>query len=195
MKIIGLTGGIGSGKTTVLKMFQSMGGIAYIADKAAKNLLENSPEVRAQVIALLGPASYGENRRPKRAQIAKIVFRDPQKLKALNAILHPLVEKDFEAFLRGQNAPYVIYESALLFETRREGRCDVVVLVTAPKKTKISRIVKRDAIAVDAIEARMQHQWTDARKIPKADYRIENKASLAELLEQVSTLHHLFSKT
>ena len=108
MKVIGLTGGIGSGKSTVLYMFQDLGAAVYITDKVAKRILETSERVRAKIISLLGESAYTKTL-PNRKFIAEVVFYNPSKLKALNAIVHPEVANDFQFFLQAQNAPYVIY--------------------------------------------------------------------------------------
>ncbi|MDG1503424.1 MAG: dephospho-CoA kinase, partial [Flavicella sp.] len=139
MRVIGLTGGIGSGKSTVLYMFQDLGAAVYMTDRVAKSILETSEKVRAEIISLLGDSAYTKTL-PNRKFIADTVFCNPSKLKALNAIVHPEVAKDFKVFLQRQNAPYVIYESALLFETGGKKYCDEVVLVTAPTAVKIERI-------------------------------------------------------
>ena len=192
MKVIGLTGGIGSGKTTVLYMFQDLGAAVYMTDKVAKTILETSEKVRAKIISLLGESAYS-NAIPNRKFIADIVFCNPTKLKALNAIVHPEVEKDFKVFLQSQNAPYVIYESALLFETDRQKDCDEVVLVTAPTAVKIERIQKRDQTSEAEILARMNNQMTDCEKTPLADHVLKN-TTLESLQQQVVSLHQLFVK-
>tara|TARA_B110000879_G_scaffold213035_1_gene313305 strand:+ start:13507 stop:14091 length:585 start_codon:yes stop_codon:yes gene_type:complete len=192
MKVIGLTGGIGSGKSTVLYMFQDLGAAVYMTDKVAKRILETSERVRAKIISLLGESAYTKTL-PNRKFIAEVVFYNPSKLKALNAIVHPEVANDFQSFLQAQNAPYVIYESALLFETDSNKNCDEVVLVTAPTAVKIERIQKRDLVSEVEIFARMNNQMTDSEKIPLADYVLEN-TTLESLEQQVLSLHQLFVK-
>jgi len=192
MRVIGLTGGIGSGKSTVLYMFQDLGAAVYMTDKVAKRILETSEKVRAEIISLLGDSAYTKTL-PNRKFIADIVFYSPSKLKALNAIVHPEVAKDFKVFLQSQNAPYVIYESALLFEKGGKKHCDEVVLVTAPTAVKIKRIQKRDQASEDEILARMNSQMTDSEKIPLADHVLEN-TTLESLQKQVMSLHQLFVK-
>ncbi|MDA9111534.1 dephospho-CoA kinase [Flavicella sp.] len=192
MKVIGLTGGIGSGKSTVLYMFQDLGAAVYMTDKVAKRILETSERVRAKIISLLGESAYTKTL-PNRKFIAEVVFYNPSKLKALNAIVHPEVANDFQSFLQAQNAPYVIYESALLFETDSNKNCDEVVLVTAPTAVKIERIQKRDLVSEVEIFARMNNQMTDSEKIPLADHVLEN-TTLESLEQQVLSLHQLFVK-
>ena len=192
MKVIGLTGGIGSGKSTVLYMFQDLGAAVYMTDKVAKRILETSERVRTKIISLLGESAYTKTL-PNRKFIAEVVFYNPSKLKALNAIVHPEVANDFQSFLQAQNAPYVIYESALLFETDSNKNCDEVVLVTAPTAVKIERIQKRDLVSEVEIFARMNNQMTDSEKIPLADYVLEN-TTLESLEQQVLSLHQLFVK-
>ncbi len=192
MKVIGLTGGIGSGKSTVLYMFQDLGAAVYMTDKVAKRILETSERVRAKIISLLGESAYTKTL-PNRKFIAEVVFYNPSKLKALNAIVHPEVGNEFQSFLQAQNAPYVIYESALLFETDSNKNCDEVVLVTAPTAVKIERIQKRDLVSEVEIFARMNNQMIDSEKIPLADHVLEN-TTLESLEQQVLSLHQLFVK-
>ena len=163
MKVIGLTGGIGSGKTTVAGFFKELGAPVYIADDAGKNLMITSPKVKTSIIKLLGPLAY-EGKVPNRKFIASKVFGDPPKLEALNGIIHPAVAKDFEQWKAKQTAPYIIYEAAILFESGGYKKCDAVILVTAPLEKRFARLQTRDQSSSEEIEARMLHQWSDDRK-------------------------------
>ena len=191
--VVGLTGGIGSGKTTVAKLFSKFNDVAiYIADIEAKKLMNSSEIIKKKLIKQFGESSF-VNQKLNRNYISEIVFNDKEKLSILNAIVHPEVAKDFKVFLQTQNAPYVIYESALLFETDGKKYCDEVVLVTAPTAVKIERIQKRDQASEDEILARMNNQMTDCEKIPLADHVLEN-TTLESLQKQVMSLHQLFVK-
>lgn len=192
MKVIGLTGGIGSGKTTVAGFFEELGIPVYIADNAGKSLMRTSSEVKKNIIALLGPKAYQENL-PDTKHIASRVFSSPEKLKQLNAIIHPAVQTDFKNWMESQNAAYVIYEAAILFESGGYKKCDAVILVTAPYEERISRLQKRDASSIEEIEARMQHQWTDFQKLELATFEIKN-SNLSVTKEQVRNLHEILLK-
>lgn len=192
MKVIGLTGGIGSGKTTVAGFFKELGIPVYIADDAGKRLLETSEQVRAAVISLLGPEAYKANL-PDRKYIASRVFDSAEKLEELNKIIHPAVAAHFENWKRGQEAPYVIYEAAILFETGGYKKCDAVILVTATIEERVARLQNRDSSSLQEIEARMQHQWSDAKKLALADFEIKNN-ELSSTRRQVRNLHEILLK-
>lgn len=193
MKVIGLTGGIGSGKTTVAGFFQELGVPVYIADEAGKRLMASSADVRDRIIELLGPESY-LNTHPDRKYIASQVFTSEEKLSKLNQIIHPAVEKDFKEWSSSQKAPYVIYEAAILFESGGYKKCDAVILVTAPHKLKIERLQKRDQSSIEEIEARMQHQWPDEKKRPLSQFEIIN-TEILKTKKRVRNVHEFLLKT
>lgn len=192
MKIVGLTGGIGSGKTTVAGFFKELGIPIYIADEAGKELMRSSAAVRSQIIALLGEDAYPDAV-PDRKYIASQVFNSAEKLEKLNEIIHPAVNEHFENWKQGIKAPYVIYEAAILFESGGYKKCDEVILVTAPIEKRIERLQKRDQSSAEEIKARMSHQWTDDQKRKYADYEILN-SEIAFLKEQVQNLHEIILK-
>ncbi|SHF89267.1 dephospho-CoA kinase [Salegentibacter echinorum] len=171
--VVGLTGGIGSGKTSISKFFKELGIPVYIADDAGKRLMETSVEIKAEIIKLLGDKAY-QNNRPNRKYIAGLVFKDAEKLNALNEIIHPAVATDFDSWKVKQTAAYVIYEAAILFETKGAKNCDFTILVTANKEERITRLQKRDKSTREEIEARMAKQWPDEKKRKLADFEIEN---------------------
>ena len=187
MMVVGLTGGIGSGKTTVARMFQELGIPVYIADEAGKRLMRSSEEIRKAIIEIFGDASY-QNGDPNRPFIASKVFKDETLLARLNGIIHPAVKRDFSEWLEKQQSDYVIYEAAILFETGGNASCDFSILVTASKKLKIERLQKRDESSVLQIEERMANQWSDEKKIPMADFLINNH-DLKVTLRQVKDIH------
>ncbi|CAN5382924.1 dephospho-CoA kinase [soil metagenome] len=187
MKVIGLTGGIGSGKTTIAGFFKKLGVPLYIADDAGKRLMATSQEVKSQIIALLGQDSYCDDI-PDRRFIADVVFKSPKKLEQLNQIIHPAVQEDFENWKNNQNSPYVLYEAAILFETGGYKKCDAVILVTAPLHTRIERLQLRDGITLEQIEARMHHQWSDKQKRKLSQFEIFN-ANLLKSEQQVKIIH------
>lgn len=192
MKIIGLTGGIGSGKSTIAKMFHELGVPVYIADVEAKKMLSSSKIVRRKVIKLLGDKAYNQGS-PNREYIANKIFNDPDLLAAMNAIIHPKVASHFKRWSKRQEASYCIKEAAILFENEGYLSCDATILVIAPKEIRIERIRERDNAATEEIEARMRNQWTDKKKIPLATYVIENIA-LNATKKQVNKLHKVLVK-
>jgi dephospho-CoA kinase len=188
MKIVGLTGGIGSGKTTVLKMFQKLGVACYIADIEAKRLMNTSEKIKARLIEEFGEESFTDSGL-NRNFLAKVVFSDPEKLKMINSIVHPEVHKDFAEFVKKAKGEYVIYESAILFESKREASCDAVITVTAPIDLRIERIINRDGISKSDILLRMNNQLSEEIKMEKSDYVIEN-IDLLDTKCQVLTVHN-----
>ena len=172
-KIIGLTGGIGSGKTTVANYFKSFGIPIYIADDEARKIMKSADIIEA-IKNSFGDAIF-ENEILNRDKLAKIVFNNPKKLEKLNNIVHPAVKNHFEQWLmQNQSAPYVIYEAAILFESGRYKDCDLIVTVVAPMESRIERVIKRDNSTRELVLKRINAQWTDEERILKSDFIIEN---------------------
>jgi dephospho-CoA kinase len=172
-KIVGLTGGIGSGKTTVAHMFQDLGVPIYIADLEAKKIT-NHPET-LQLIAQEFGSSVIENAQLNRAAMAEIVFNNPIKLNQLNAIIHPLVAQHFKQWIKKhENANFVIKEVAILFETNGHLSCDFVITVTAPIDLRIKRVQMRDHSTEHEVRKRMASQWSDKERVALSDFVIEN---------------------
>jgi dephospho-CoA kinase len=192
MIVVGLTGGIGSGKTTVANFFKELGIPVYIADDAARNMMNTSKNIKKEITELFGSESYTENL-PNRKYIASRVFNDQEKLNLLNNIIHPAVAADFEKWKAQQDAPYVIYEAAILFEKGGNKKCDYTILVTAPHEEKIKRIKARDNSSKEDIEARMNNQWSDERKLKLADFSIQN-LQLEQTHRDVENLHAILLK-
>ncbi|KAF2507208.1 dephospho-CoA kinase [Flavobacterium zhairuonense] len=172
-KVIGLTGGIGSGKTTVANYFKEMGVPVYIADDGARVVMQ-AEDVIEKIKKTFGAALF-ENNVLNRAKLADIVFNDSDKLAQLNAIVHPAVKKDFEAWLLLRaKEEYVIYEAAILFESGRYKECDSIITVTAPVEVRIERVLKRDNTTREQVLSRMQMQWKDEDRISKSNFVINN---------------------
>ncbi|GIQ59901.1 dephospho-CoA kinase [Flavobacterium collinsii] len=172
-KIIGLTGGIGSGKTTIANYFAEMGVPSYIADDEARKVMQ-SESILQQIRTAFGD-SFFENNVLNRAKLAEIVFNDAEKLAALNAIVHPAVKEDFELWLlKNEKYQYVIYEAAILFESGRYKDCDVIVTVTAPEELRIERVIKRDKTTREQVLSRMKMQWNDEKRISLSNFVINN---------------------
>jgi len=185
--IVGLTGGIGSGKTTVLKEFINLKIPVYIADVEAKKLMNTSKEIKAKLIELFGKEVY-TNDILNRSFIADKVFYDKDLLVELNKIVHPVVYQHFKEYIKNNSTPYLVYENAILFENKREYLCDKVIVVTATLENRIARVIQRDTTTKQAVLARMKNQWSQESKIEKADYVIYNDDILS-LKKQVNQIH------
>lgn len=192
MIIVGLTGGIGSGKTTVAKHFKSLGVPVYIADEEAKKLMNKSKIIKRKLIQLFGEQAY-VNGKLNKPFIANIIFNDKSYLQKMNAIVHPRVARHFEKWTLKQEAPYVIKEVAILFENGGHKLCDFVITVTAPKEIRVERLLKRDNTTKEKIEAIMKNQWTDAEKVKLSDFVIEN-TKLQNALNQADRIHEILLK-
>ena len=172
-KVIGLTGGIGSGKTTIANYFNEMGVPVYIADDGARNVMK-SEDIIDQIKRSFGETLF-ENNILNRAKLAEIVFNDKDKLAELNAIVHPAVKKDFEVWLlQHKSYQYVIYEAAILFESGRYKECDIIITVTAPEEIRIERVVKRDNTTREQVLSRIKMQWNDEKRISLSNFVINN---------------------
>ncbi|MES2575008.1 MAG: dephospho-CoA kinase [Bacteroidota bacterium] len=172
-KIIGLTGGIGSGKTTIANHFMASAVPVYIADDEARQLME-SPGIIEEIKQTFGTAIF-ENDILNRQKLAEIVFNNPHQLKLLNAIIHPAVKKHFQDWiLNYNNVPFVIYEAAILFESGNYKNCDQIITVTAPIESRIQRVMERDKTTREHVLKRMNVQWNDEQRIAKSDFVIEN---------------------
>ena len=187
--VVGITGGIGSGKTTVLKEFQKRGSVAvYIADKEAKELMNTSPIIKKGLVDVFGKEAY-INEQLNRPYISDIVFKDSEKLSELNSIVHPAVFDHFKTFvLNNKDKAYVLYENAILFENGSDALCDVIITVVARKSERINRVIARDKVRIKRVVTRdnvtekevverMNNQWSESKKILQSNYVVNNNAS------------------
>ncbi len=186
-KVIGITGGIGSGKSTVVQLFKTYGIPAYTADDEAKKLMYTDEGLKASIIELLGNESY-KDEKLNRAYIASKVFSNEQLLLQLNKLVHPAVHAHFTHWAMLQTSPSVVYEAAILIEQGRQSFCDVVILVTAPKEERIKRVMQRDAVSREEILARMNRQWSDDKKKNFANFVIEN-TNLHKTKENIQNIY------
>ena len=187
--IVGLTGGIGSGKTTVGKMFCELGVPVYNSDDEAKRLMESSSEVKKAVKKLLGKEAY-LGKRLNKIYISKLIFKNENLLAAINSIVHPAVRMDFLSWSKRQKYPYVIQEAAIIFEIGSQDLYDKIILVTAPSKMRLDRIMARDkASSKKSIKARMENQWDDSTKKAASHYVIEN-LDIELTRAEVLAVHH-----
>ena len=188
MIIVGLTGGIGSGKTTISKCFESYGIPVYIADDEAKALMNRSKVIRRKLIHLFGESAY-EYGRLNKPYLASKIFNDKDLLSRMNAIVHPKVASHFKRWLKKQDAPYIIKEVAIIFENNLESQYSYIITVVADKNLRIARVMKRDEVSREKIQSIMSNQLPDNKKVEKSDFVIENN-DLDSAKRQAIDIHH-----
>lgn len=171
---VGITGGIGSGKSTVCHIFSVLGIPVFEADQVAKRLQNTDPEIRAQLIELFGASVYLPDDTVDRRYLAGIVFNDITLLHRLNAIIHPAVRKVFNEWSLQQQSPYVMLEAAILFESGLYNLMDKTIVVNTDESERIQRVMKRDKITEELVRQRIRNQWTDEQRIKLADFVIYN---------------------
>ncbi len=188
MTTVGLTGGIGSGKTTIANLFASQFAIPiYIADTKAKELIAQDNRLQQEIKALLGEEAFVEGKY-NTSFVASIVFSTPEKLQALNKLIHPYVQQDFERWREEQHSPYVIKESAILFESGSYKDCDYIITVTAPLEERICRVMLRDKIDRKTVEKRIKNQWNDENRIKLSTFVVDN-GDFSRNLDKIQTIH------
>ena len=192
MKTLGVTGGIGSSKTAVCRFFESLGARVFYADVEAKLLMEQDPEVRAEIEAAFGPESYDAEGRLCRAYLARQVFGRKENVARINTIVHPRV---FRAFERAKEqaerdgVALLIHEVALIFEAGGDKHLDAVAVVDAPEEVRIQRVVARDAVAPEQVRARIRHQLLPDELRRRANYVIDNNGTMEALRERVEQVY------
>lgn len=187
MMIVGLTGGIGSGKTTIARMFQDLGIPVYISDIEAQKIIETDPVVKRRIIQEFGELAYIDGKYNRR-YIADIVFNDKHKLQKLNNIVHPALALHFQRWKDMQKSLYIIKEAAILFESGAYKQCDYIITVTAPEQERICRVVERDQVTEKLVRERMRNQWTDEERIKLSDEVVDNINIQVSLLK-VKEIH------
>jgi len=192
MIVVGLTGGIGSGKTTVANFFKALGTPVYIADVEAKALMVRSKVIRRKLIALFGEEAYS-GKILNRPYIASKIFNNKDYLDKMNAIVHPKVATHFKRWLKKQDTPYVIKEAAIIFEINKASEYDLIVLVTADLEERIKRVIKRDDTNRSKIEAILNNQLSDEEKIKRSHFVIVND-DLESTRAQVHKTHQSILK-
>lgn len=184
---VGITGGIGSGKSTVCAMLEELGVAVYNSDARAKELMTTSATLREAIVARFGAECY-TSEGLNRGYLAERVFGDAAELAALNSLVHPAVMADFEAWAERQEGSYVVFESAILFEAGLEQRVDMAVAVLSPEELRIERAMRRDGTTREQVVARIRRQLSDDERADRAKYAIVN-VDLEELREDVEQLH------
>jgi dephospho-CoA kinase len=189
---IGLTGGMGSGKSVVAKVFETLGVPVYYADDAAKKLMNTNEELKTAIINNFGEAAYFNNELDRK-YIASVVFNDAKKLELLNTLTHPATILDAEEWIKRQSSLYIIKEAALLFESGADKILDHVIGVYAPLQLRIKRVMARDGITEKEIMKRISRQMDDEMKMKRCDYVITNDENEL-IIPQVLELHNKFSQ-
>jgi len=184
---VGLTGGIGSGKSTAAQIFEVLGIPVYYADISAKKLMNEDAELRSAIATIFGNQAYANNILDRK-YISSIVFSDPAKLQQLNALVHPATKKDGEGWMQQQTSPYAIHEAALIFEAKVSDRLDLVIGISSPIELRIQRAMERDKVSREEVLKRMNQQLDEELKMSKCDFvLINNEQQL--LIPQVLDLH------
>lgn len=192
MKTLGVTGGIGSGKTTVCRIFEDLGARVFYADAEAKQLMHTDAEARAEIIAAFGPGSYDREGQLNRAYLAREVFGDAEKLAHINAIVHPRVFRAFEQAIQQaeqDGVDLLVHESALIFEVGVQDLLDAIAVVDAPVEQRIARVTARDDVTPEQVQARIDNQLPAAELRRRADYVIENTGTVDDLRAQVEAVY------
>ncbi len=187
MKTLGVTGGIGSGKTTVCRLFEQLGARVFYSDDEAKRLMHDE-QVRREITDAFGAESYDAEGALNRAYLAKKIFNDPEAVQRVNGIVHPRVFAEFKAArekAEAEGIPLLVHEAAILFESGAYRHVDAVAVVDAPLEVRIRRVMERDAATEDAVRARIRNQWPAEELRKRADFIIDNGGDPDELQSQV----------
>lgn len=171
---VGLTGGIGSGKSTICRLFKILGVPVFEADWVAKKLLNNNEKVKSEIIRLFGDGVYTAKGTVDRKKLAGIIFNDEIQLRKVNEIVHPKVREEYKKWLKKQDSAYVIHEAAILFESGFYKMMDFSIMVAAPEKQRIEWVMKRDGVTEKQVSERMARQWPDEKKQKLADVVLHN---------------------
>lgn len=185
---VGITGGIGSGKTTICKVFELLGIPVFYADDEAKKLMTSDPILIAEIKLAFGGEAYFEDATLNRKYIANIVFKEPEQLKKLNSYVHPAVFRAMEKWTNLQKSPYVLKEAALLFESDSYLQNRFNILVSSPLELRIRRVVERDQMNIEKVLERIENQFTEDKKMQMADYFIHNNEQ-EFIIPQILKLH------
>ncbi|HIC32893.1 MAG TPA: dephospho-CoA kinase [Flavobacteriaceae bacterium] len=185
--LVGLTGGIGSGKTTIANFFKELGIPVYIADTEAKALMNRSKVIKRKLIALFGENAYQDGKL-NREYLSQQIFNNKDLLQKMNAIVHPKVASHFKRWVKKQDTPYVISEAAILFENGSYKKYHYIITVTAPEQVRLKRVMSRDNSSEKKVKSVMDNQWKDEEKIKLSDFVIQN-VNLEEAKAQVQQIH------
>lgn len=185
---VAITGGIGTGKTTILSMFADKGIPVFNSDEIAREIMNTNPLLKNEIITAFGNKAYDKNKLNKK-YLSNVVFNNETLLKKINSIVHPYVADEFNSWIKKQDSKYIIYESAIIFENQGEGFFDKIICVTAPEDDIISRVMKRNNFSKDKIKSIINRQLPNEAKIQKSDYVIEN-VDISKLSDRVLEIHN-----
>jgi dephospho-CoA kinase len=185
---VAITGGIGTGKTTILSMFADKGIPVFNSDEIAREIMNTNPLLKNEIITAFGDKAYDKNKLNKK-YLSNVVFNNETLLKKINSIVHPYVADEFNSWIKKQDSKYIIYESAIIFENQGEGFFDKIICVTAPEDDVISRVMKRNNFSKDKIKSIINKQLPNEAKIQKSDYVIEN-TDISKLSDRVLEIHN-----
>lgn len=185
---VAITGGIGTGKTTILSMFADKGIPVFNSDEIAREIMNTNPLLKNEIITAFGDKAYDKNKLNKK-YLSNVVFNNETLLKKINSIVHPYVADEFNSWMKKQDSKYIIYESAIIFENQGEGFFDKIICVTAPEDDVISRVMKRNNFSKDKIKSIINKQLPNEAKIQKSDYVIEN-VDISKLSDRVLEIHN-----
>ncbi|MGB1294038.1 MAG: dephospho-CoA kinase [Flavobacteriales bacterium] len=188
--IVGVTGGIGSGKTTICKALEKMGYPVFYSDQAGRTLLKENEDLKTEIKTIFGSVVFNSNNEIERKVLGEIVFKDPTKLDVLNKMIHPKVKACFENWVNEQHSEIVFKESAILFETNDQS-CTFVCHVFADIEVRISRVMQRDGVTKEAVLDRMKNQWTDEQRKEKSHFNISNNNSDLVISQLVSMIYKI----
>jgi len=183
---VGITGGIGSGKSTACKVFRVLGIPVFEADRMARQLMNSDPEIHSRLIQVFGTAVYLPDQTIDRKFLAEIVFNNPSLLAQLNKIVHPVIRNNFNNWCLEQQSPYILHEAAILFESGFYKMMDKTITVVTNEEERIQRVLKRDGTTPEMVKQRIQNQWTDEQRISLADFVIgnnENELIIPQIIE------------
>jgi len=181
---VGITGGIGSGKSLLSSIIEKMGFPVFNSDQAAKKLIQGSAELKSEIIHLIGDNAFDKSGNYNSSFVSQIVFANPEKLVGLNKLIHPKVRRSFEQFINDAESNIVFNEAAILYETGAHSTFDQIILITAPIELRVKRCVLRDKASIETIEKKIQNQWSDEKKLSFSPYEIKNDG-LTPLLAQI----------
>lgn len=185
--IVGLTGGIGSGKTTVAQIFQTLGVPVFVADEESKKIIDSDLELQSQLVALLG-SDLVKKKKIDRPYMAQLIFNDAHLLQQVNALIHPAVGRAFKRWYQEQDTPYVLREAAILFESGSYQDCKAIIVVSAPEELRLKRVMRRSGETEAQVKNRMSKQWPQEKKETLANFIIRNDHQ-SMLIPQVLEVH------
>ena len=188
---IGLTGGIGSGKSTIAKIIETLGYPVYISDSKASELINRDEEIKKHLTELLGKDIYQSDGNLDKKRLATIIFNDKEVIKQVNGIVHPAVTRDFMEWCSAQRRPLLFFESAILFEAKLENLFDYIILITTDLETRVERVISRDSTTREKVIERVNNQMPDEIKQTKSDFVIYNNNDDKVIKQILSIIHQL----